>query len=184
MSELIFGVICLIAVVPMSLPFILAQPSMIIFFSIFYIVGICLVVKGAKRVKKDNDTDKKGEICYGRIIDIVPTGVYVNDRQEYKAVVHFYIPSLNKDEILEEVIGFEYYKYNVGDYYKLKYYNKDINFVNKVEISEVPQNVLNFSDNISMNNIVYQSNERLQPMDMPVNGSTYAWDNNENNKGV
>lgn len=186
MSELIFGIVWLILVVPMSISVIIIQPSVIAFFSIFYIVGICFVVRGVKRVTADKKTDKNGEICYGRIKNISSTGTSVNGRQELKATICSYIPSLNEEKILDEVIGFDYNKYAIGDYVKLKYYNNDVNIIEKVSNQEVPQNVLALYDNSKEfgPNIIYSgTGERLQPMNMPTNGTAYAWkdNNNQNN---
>lgn len=183
MTELIFGIVWLLFVIPMSIAVIISAPSMIIFFSIFYVVGIYLVVKGAKRVIADKKTEKNGEICYGRIKDILATGTSVNGRSQLKATVSFFIPSLNKTETLDEVIGFGYGNYHEGAYVKLKFYNNDINILGKVEKNEVPQNVLNMFDN-SDEFIMYasQSGERLQPMNMPANGTAYEWNNKDNNQ--
>lgn len=183
MSELIFGIVWLAITITTSILCIVVKPSLIIFFSLFYFIGIFLVVKGAKRLIKDKSTEKNGEICYGRIKEISPTGVTVNGNQQLKAKVYFYIPSLNKEEILDEVIGYSYNSYHEGEYVKLKYYNNDINILGKVDKNEVPQNVLNIYENKDGFNsyVVVQSSERLQPMDMPNNGSAYAWNNDNNN---
>lgn len=181
MSDLVFGVVWLVLTLSVSLCFIVITPFAIIVFLPLYYIGFKKIKEGRMKLQKDEDTEKYGEICYGRIRDVYPTGMIVNGEKEYNVKIYFYIPSLKKEEKAEEVIGFNYYEYNKGEYVKLKYYKDDINIMSKVDKSEVPQKVLDLYENIAElnSNIIYHSNERLQPMDIPTNGFEYEWEKKE-----
>lgn len=147
MFELIFGIVWIIISSSVFIPFLIVEESMpkevnvfstmnpmlIIMAILFYGIGIFLVVKGAKKLIKDKKTEKNGEECYGIVESTNTTGAYVNGRPEYEALVQIYISSQNKTERITEKIGFDYNKYPIGSYVKVKYYNGDINIKEKVD---------------------------------------------------
>ena len=55
-------------------------------------------------------TSKFGEKCYARVLECVKTGSYVLGREEYKAIMAVYVPSIKKTIFLEEIVGFDNYK--------------------------------------------------------------------------
>ena len=112
----------------------------LIILTVFFIIGIVIIVSGVKKLIKDSKTKKFGIPCYGRIQNLQPTGTYVNEQPEYKAILDVINPNTNQVERIEEVVGFNYYKFPIGSFVMCKYYNGDINFENKIEPGEVPGN--------------------------------------------
>ena len=109
-----------------------------IFFGIFWVVGIFMLFKGIRKILRDTSTNLKGEECFGKVCNIYNSGAYVNGRPELKADILVYIPSIQETKIVSEIIGFDMYKYRIGSYVKLKYYNGDINFKGIVDVYELP----------------------------------------------
>ena len=112
----------------------------LIIVTVFFIIGIVMIVQGIRKIIKDSKTKKLGIPCYGVIQKLQPTGTYINEQPEYKAVLDVINPNTNQLERIEEVVGFSYYKFPIGSYVMCKYYNGDINFENKIEPGEVPGN--------------------------------------------
>ncbi len=108
---------------------------------LFEVVGIILLVSGAKQVIKDKKTSKYGIQCYGIVREVLPTGSYVNNRPEYKAVIEFVNPESQQVQTLEEIVGFDYNKFPVGYYVMCKYYEGDINLEYPVDESQAPEDV-------------------------------------------
>ena len=117
------------------------DPFMFIFFMIFEAIGLYMIISGLRKIIKDGKTKIHGVECYGIVDDIKPTGSYVNDRPEYKAIVNFINPETNKLETIEEIIGFYYDKYPVDSYVLCKYYKGDINFEKIVYDNEIPEEI-------------------------------------------
>ena len=110
-----------------------------IFLGIFWVIGITMIVIGIKKIIKNSNTEKFGEVCYGRIISISKTGAYVNGVPQLKALITVYIESNGEVTEVEEVIGLATNrKYNVGDYVEGKYYNGDINISSYVPETMIP----------------------------------------------
>ena len=116
------------------------QPVLIIFFGIFFVVGIFLIIKGAKSIIKNKITDSKGTETYGIILDIHGTGTRINNRPELAADILTVING-SQTEVFTEVIGLKSYKYRIGDYLKLKHYDKDVNIVTKIQGTEIPAHI-------------------------------------------
>lgn len=115
--------------------------SMFIFFAIFEVIGISILVKGIKTVKKDKKTKKYGVNCYGIVRDIVETGSSSNGKSEYKALVEFLNPATSNVEKIEEIVGFDSNKYPVNSYVLCKYFEGDINIENLLSEIDVPEDV-------------------------------------------
>jgi len=113
----------------------------VLILGLFEVVGIFLLVSGAKQVIKDKKTSKYGLQCYGIIREILQTGSYVNNRPEYKAIVEFINPESQQLQSVEEIIGFDYNKYPVGYYVMCKYYEGDINLEYPVDETQTPEDV-------------------------------------------
>ena len=120
-------------------------------------LAIWLIYLGLKKIKTDNMTSKFGEKCYARVLECVKTGSYVLGREEYKAIMAVYVPSIKKTIFLEEIVGFDNYSnYPIDSYFSVLYYNNDINIQNNVNKDEVPSNILNILSNES---IIQEYNE-------------------------
>ncbi len=133
---------------------------MVIIFLFFFALGIAFTVIGYKKIKKDKETDRRGIVTYGRILDILGTNCYVNGRQELKAQIATYIPVENVVEVMEEILGTEPIHYSTGMYLQLKLYNGDINIISVIEDSSVPINIremieTKFTSSNANNNTVY-----------------------------
>ena len=111
-----------------------------LFIGLFILVGICLIFIGIKKFLANLATETKGYETYGIVMDIYPSGSSVNGR-----------PILNADFIIveengetgtyTESIGMDRNKYKIGNWAKLKYYNKDINILEKTDVYSVPHNI-------------------------------------------
>lgn len=125
-----FTIMFMSAMVASSAPF----PILIfvtLFLSIFWYVGIVFVKAGYKQYKANKNTDLYGEECFGKVIKVYETGAYVNDSPEYKADFVVYIPSINEVLVVSEVIGYTTREYPIGSSIRGKYYNGDVNIIEK-----------------------------------------------------
>ena len=113
----------------------------IVVIGIFFFIGLMVFIKGVRKIWKNIKTSKNGEEGYAILKDIVPTGSRVNGMPEMKGVFLVYILSLNRTETQEEIIGFNPFKYKVNDYVRVKYYDGDINIIEKISDNQVPSNV-------------------------------------------
>ena len=48
--------------------------------------------------------------------------MYINEAPEYKAKIELINPETNQREVLDEIIGLNYFKYPVNSYVLCKYY--------------------------------------------------------------
>jgi len=100
--------------------------------------GIYLLVKGLKKILDNKNTNKLGEECYGYIIEIAPNGNYINGYPQLNAKTVVYIKSEGNVKEIAEYSGTETSKYNIGEYVKVKYYNGDINFIERADENSIP----------------------------------------------
>ena len=189
MLEMVMGFIFMMMGIMVSFVMIgVGKTSLIIFTSPFIIFGAFIFYKGLKQRIKDKKTEKNGELCFGRIKETKNNGTEVNGIPYQDAYIYAFIPSLGTVKMMKENIGKYSEKYLPGIYVKLKYFENDINILGVVNENEVPQNQLNELKNLPDIVSVYdsnfvKSNTPLQPMDMPSNGVSYAWkDDNNNNQ--
>ena len=117
-----------------------------LFIGLFIIVGLILCFSGIKEIFTNMQTNKLGVENYGVIIDLRPSGSYVNGKSELKAEVAVYIDDYNI-ESYEEIIGFDRLKYKPGDYVKVKHHNKDINIIEKINEDYLPMEIKEVLDN-------------------------------------
>ncbi len=106
---------------------------------VFNVFGLIIFSIGVREILINNATEKNGERCFGKISKIDITGERVNNRDLYKASVLVYIESESKMELVEEKIGFDKFKYEIGSYVYVKYYCGDINFEYSVHEKNVPE---------------------------------------------
>lgn len=67
--------------------------------------------------------------------------MYINEAPEYKAKIEFINPETNQREVLDEIIGLNYFKYPVNSYVLCKYFQGDVNIISIVPESEVPSSI-------------------------------------------
>lgn len=161
MLELIFGLVWTSIITPIFVLCLVVpgeqrggadmNPQLFIFFVIFEIAGLWMIYLGAKKVKRNRDTNKYGKSCYGIVVDVQTTGTYMNGNPEYKAIVDLINPETNEVETLEEVVGYDEDLYPIDSFVLCKYYQGDINFEKKVMDFDVPIEVRNKLDIIEEN---------------------------------
>ena len=95
---------------------------------IFLLVGIYLLASGAKQILTDRKTAKLGKNTYGIVLDVYPNGTYRNNEAEYNAKIAI-IDDNGEIIICEETLGFDGFKVSIGQIYKVKYLDGDMNFV-------------------------------------------------------
>lgn len=117
-----------------------------VFIGLFWIVGIALMFFGLKKIIRNIKTSKNGIECLGKIIKIYPSGTYINGRPELKADFAVYLVMENKVEVISEIIGMNEYKFPRGAWFKLKYYEGDINVGDMIREDEVPLNIVDMID--------------------------------------
>ena len=114
-----------------------------IFIGIFWLVGILFFVSGLLEIFKNYKTDKYGEPCYGRILNISNTGCYSNDVPELKATICVYVESTGTLEFADEILGIATkVPYSKGDYIEGKFYKGDINITSEISQSNVPSHIV------------------------------------------
>lgn len=113
-----------------------------ILFISFEFVGLILIISGLKKIIKDSNTKKYGVRCYGIVNDIKPTGSYVNNKPEYKAILQIVNPETHHPEKIDEIIGLDYEKFPINSYVLCKYYQGDINIEKIISENEVPNDLV------------------------------------------
>lgn len=151
MFEFGFGLVWLVLVAMFTIVFLISATFsgapiyipifLILFLSLFWYVGIYLIVKGYKKIKANKETNLYGELCYAVISNIYESGAYVNNNPEYKADFLVYIYSRGEVELVSEVVGFDYTQYKIGTCVKVKYYNGDINIESVEPKDSLPYDV-------------------------------------------
>lgn len=167
MFELMFGIIWLTITSFVAIPFLLMGdgiPSIFLlaFFGLFYAVGIWMLRKGIKQVSKDRATNKNGMKTYGLITDIYGTNCYVNDSEQLKADVIFVTDDNDKINKCSEVIGFDWDKYEVGDYVHIKYFQNDINILGKAYMQSVPEGIRQQLEQVALNKYQREKEEKQE----------------------
>lgn len=116
----------------------------------FLLIGIVFIIVGLKKIIRDRMTTVKGVECFGRIINVYPSGTTVNEVPELMADVLIYMPLDGKAEIMSEVIGLSSNtEYENGCYVKVKQYKRDINFEERVTEDSIPLNIKQLLDDES-----------------------------------
>ena len=118
----------------------------ICFFGLFWAIGLFMLFKGLKKILANTATSMRGTETYGIILDIHPNGNSVNGRPQLVADV---LVVTENDEVnrYTEVIGFDWNKYDVGQYLKVKHYKNDINIIEEMHKSQIPYDKLNMLTN-------------------------------------
>lgn len=114
-------------------------PFVIIF--IFDVIGLYYLISGGKKIFENIMTSKNGVQCYGVVRDIKITNANAKENIEYKAMVQIVNPDTNQLEDFEENIGSDCDKYPVYSGVLCKYYQRDVNIIKKIDISEIPDKV-------------------------------------------
>ena len=162
MFELYFGIFWLCFTIPIGLvliiPLVLSGAwFLLIPFSLYFVImggtGILLLRKGIQHAKRNKTTDMLGTLVYGIILDMGPTGNYINNCDELKARVAL-LTDDGGHTTCEEVVG-THPLYDIGQIIVVQYYQDDINFKGCADMHEIPIEVkdklLDIYDKYSLN---------------------------------
>ena len=120
--------------------------GLFLFFLLFIAAGVWVMYLGIKELQKNKKTNKYGEICYGIVTAIEPakSNIEINGRTPFSVYVDVYVGSMNFVSNYSEEIGFEQYKYRVGECLKVKFYDNDINILEgNVDFNSLPYDIQN-----------------------------------------
>lgn len=134
------------------------------------ILAIWLIITELKKKKKDRKTSKIGEKCYARILECKETGAFILNKIEYKVIVAVYVPSLQKKLILEEVVGFNNSEqYPKDSFYRVLYYNNDLNIKEKLNNTEIPNEILKILNDETVINEFNSYKEEMNKKQLVIN---------------
>ena len=119
-----------------------------IFIGIFWTVGIVLMFCGLKSIIRNLKINKNGVECFGKIIKIYPSGIYIDGRPEIKADFAVYMLEGNKVKIFSKIIGLDKSKFSKGTWCKLKQFESDINILEVALESEIPLDIVDVINNL------------------------------------
>lgn len=144
MFELIFGLF--FAILPTIILIVITKVGEFNLFAtlicgMFLTIGIIFIIKGLIKIIKDILTSKKGEECYGCVENIKETGEYVNGQPIYKSDFVIYVESEYTTKKISEKIGMNPERYPIGSFVKAKYYDNDINILDKIDEINIPEEI-------------------------------------------
>ena len=104
-------------------------------------IAIRIVIEYIKNKNQDRNTFRKGEKCFARVLDCKLIDKGLGNKKQFEVYMVFFVPSLNKRLIGEEIIGnsnYEYYSQN--SYFNVLYldnnvYNNIMYFIIKIKIN-------------------------------------------------
>lgn len=150
MFELYFGIAWLCIVIPIgvstAIPCILLKDwggvlLVLVWFVIMGGVGFIFLGKGLQYIKRKKEIDTLGDLAYGIIVNMVPTGKYVNNLDVLKAKVAL-LTDDGGHAICEEDVG-THPVYDIGQIIVVQYYQDNINFKGCADMHAIPVNVKN-----------------------------------------
>ena len=146
----------------------------LLFVGIFDVVGIWLFYKGFSKLVRDIRTRKNGVETYAQLMNIFPSGTYVNDVPELKGTFKVFNPDTYQTDNVDEILGVGAFKYHEGQVVKVKYYNGDINILNITDINEVPGDISKYFTYSSPTSIESQLSNVTNPADeIEIDGVKY-----------
>ena len=108
-----------------------------LFIGLFWAIGIFMIVVGLRKVLINLKTGIKGVRTYGVVIDILETNCYSNGQPQLKADV-VVIMKDKSTQRYQEVIGYDYNKYRIGEVLSVKHCDKDINIIGIAIENQIP----------------------------------------------
>lgn len=97
-----------------------------LFLGLFWLIGIIMIIIGLKKLLVNAKTSIRGKLTYGVVIDILETNMYSNGNPQLKADVAVIMEDKSIKRF-QEVIGYSYNKYRIGELISVKYCGNDIN---------------------------------------------------------
>ena len=108
-----------------------------LFIGVFWAIGIFMIVLGLKKLLVNVKTSVKGIRTYGVVIDILETNCYANGHPQLKADVVVIMQNKTTARY-QEVIGYDYNKYRIGEALEVKHCDKDINILGIAIENQIP----------------------------------------------
>lgn len=142
-----------------------------IFLGIFLLIGVFMLIKGAKKILANIATSTKGEIKYGYVSEVYFNGCRVNGRPRYNARI-ILVDGATSSEF-EEDIGFEKYQYPSGSYVKVKHFKNDVNILNVVDEYNVPSSLSSWVK-MNVSNITKNIDDNHSEDSIIINGVEYV----------
>lgn len=143
MFELTWGIIYIAISIIGSLLFLFVLDSVsfvhYLFLVPFFIFGVKFLLLGFKKIKIDSTTKRKGYETYGLVIAFAETDMLVNENPILKARVVVDTKEYGA-LILSERVGTDP-QFNVGDYVSIRFFNDDMNIIERISEYSVPDDV-------------------------------------------
>lgn len=118
-----------------------------LFMGVFIVIGVVIFCTGVKKVIKNAMTSKRGDEVFGLIVDMVPSGTYINDIPVLNAKVVVVTLSGEVRTFLEEVGTNP--MYDIGQYVFAKHLNDDINLTGYADGNVIPESIRTSLDNVA-----------------------------------
>ena len=118
-----------------------------LFLGFFWIIGLFMLFLGIKKLLVNMKTSVKGIKTYGVVLDILETNCSSNGRPQLKAEVMVVMPDKTTRRF-QEVIGFDYNKYRIGEALLVKQCDNDINILGIATHTEIPYEYREMIDGI------------------------------------
>lgn len=115
--------------------------STIIFLIPFWAAGVWLLLAGIKKLVVNAKTNINGTLSYGVIVDFSETGAYINDYPVWNA----HVKAITEHGLVrefKEVVGTKP-TVDIGDIVSIKWYQDDINIIERVSRYEIPEKTFN-----------------------------------------
>lgn len=138
---------------------------------VFFLIGIAMSAWGILDIIKIVRIRRNGEVCYGKIIRLVPNGAFVNGRTQVNVEAQVYVESEHRMITAKTARGYDADRWFEDTYILAKYYDGGIHITDALSsVIEIPGNILaNFeeqdqvipqADNVEQGdsgNVVYES---------------------------
>lgn len=139
---------------------------------VLLVTSIYYIIKGLQKIAHDAEAAKNGEKCYGMI-----KKVYLIDESVYNVEVAVYLEKTNSVEVTSFTTMFQY---NKGEFLIADYYNRELSHIKKIFVNRIPLEIQKkFFVNETLKTTEKVTNYKIKPMDIPENGTVYAWENKD-----
>lgn len=108
-----------------------------LFIGLFWAVGIWMIILGIRKLLINAKTSLRGVRTYGVVVDILETNCYSNGHPQLKADVVVILENKSTQRY-QEVIGYDYNKYRIGEVLSVKHCDKDINILGIAIDNQIP----------------------------------------------
>lgn len=144
----------------------------------FFVMGCILVYYSIKKIFFDAKMSAEGQDCFGLVKNVIE-----EDENLFCVEVALYLQNEDKVEVTSQMVSSPFRKYNKGDFVIARYCDREAVIKNKILVDSIPLEIQKkFFTKDTLKTTDRVTNYTIKPMDMPENGTTYSWkDNNKNN---